>query len=153
MNRAYLIDTASQLKSVSKESAEEYSQKAEILTAQMNLFMLAKPDIDLLVGKNNLDMMKDNHANHIRFMASIFRAFDPDVYVETILWVFRAYRSHGFTTLYWASQMSTWINLLKSTLTPECYQEVYPYYEWIQTNIPILTKVSGEKLDSNKSMH
>lgn len=36
MNRAYLIDTASQLKSVSKESAEEYSQKAEILTKSMH---------------------------------------------------------------------------------------------------------------------
>jgi hypothetical protein len=153
MDKNYLIETASLLKNVSEKSMEDYIQKSEFLIAKMNLLMMAKPDIENLVGKNNMEMMKDNHANHIRFMSSIFKTFSADVFVETVLWVFRAYRSHGFNTLYWASQMNTWIMLLKETLTNDSYLEIYPYYEWIQTNIPILVKLSDEKLDSTKSLH
>ncbi len=153
MDRNYLIETASQLKKMSDKSIEEYVQKSDYLIAKMNLLMMEKPDIKTLVGENNLEMMKDNHANHVRFMASIFKNYHPDQFVETVLWVFRAYRSHGFTTLYWDSQMNTWINLFKETLSPECFQEVFPFYEWIQQNIPIFVKVSDEQLDQSLSLH
>jgi len=153
MDRNYLLETATQLKCVSAASAEEYLQKTEQLIAQMNTLMLAKTDIKDLVGKDNLDMMKDNHANHARFMLSVFKNYNPEVFVETLLWVFRAYRSHGFTTNYWATQLNTWIYLLKDSLTPESYSEIYPYYEWMQINIPILVKVSDEKLDASQSLH
>ncbi|MFW5793831.1 MAG: hypothetical protein ACOCWC_06060 [Bacteroidota bacterium] len=153
MDKSLLLETSNQLKHVSSASAEEYQQKAEHLIAQMNSLMLGKADIESLVGKNNLDMMKDNHANHVRFMASIFKNYNPEVFVETVLWVFRAYRSHGFTTNYWATQLNSWIYLLKEVLTSESYTEIYPYYEWLQINIPVFVKVSDEKLDASQSLH
>lgn len=153
MDKNYLLETASQLKRVSNKSAGEYQQKAEQLISLMNTTMLDKADIERLVGKDNLDMMKNNHANHVRFMASIFKNYNPEVLVETVLWVFRAYRSHGFTTTYWATQMNTWIRLLKDSLTSECYNEIFPYYEWMQINIPVFVKVSDEKLDASHSLH
>lgn len=99
MDKNYLIETATQMKQMSSSSAEEYRQKSELLINKMNALMLDKADIEKLVGKENLDMMKDNHANHVRFMASVFKNYNPEVLVETVLWVFRAYRSHGFTTI------------------------------------------------------
>jgi len=93
-------------------------------------------------------MMKDNHSNHVRFIASILRNNHPDVLVETVLWVFRAYRSHGFTTNYWAAQLNSWIIVLKEILSTDCYAEIYPYYEWMQVNIPIFVKVSNEELEA-----
>lgn len=153
MDKNYLLETAMQLKHISLKSFEEYNQKAEQLIAQMNTLMLNKADIESLVGKDNLNMMKDNHSNHVRFMLSVFKNYNPEVLVETVLWVFRAYRSHGFKTNYWATQLNTWIYLLKDSLTPECYTEIYPYYEWMQINIPIFVKVSDEKLDSAQSLH
>ena len=153
MDKNYLLETATQLKRMSSSSAEEYHQKSELLINQMNTLMLAKTDIEKLVGKENLDMMKDNHANHVRFMVSVFKNYNSEVLVETVLWVFRAYRSHGFTTNYWATQLNTWIYLLKETLTPESYSEIYPYYEWMQINIPVFVKVSDEKLDASQSLH
>jgi len=153
MDKSYLLEKANQLKCVSSASYEEYFQKAEQLIAQMNTLMLRKADIESLVGKDNLDMMKDNHANHVRFMLSVFKNYHPEVLVETVLWVFRAYRSHGFTTNYWATQLNTWINLLKETLTIDCYTEIYPYYVWMQINIPVFVKVSDEKLDASQSLH
>jgi hypothetical protein len=153
MDKNYLLETASNIQVVGSKSVDEYIQKSDYLIAQMNLLMVSKPDIDKLVGQNNIEMMKDNHANHVRFMASIFKNFNPEVFVETVLWVFRAYRSHGFTTLYWACQMNTWIQLLKETLTKESFDDIFPYYEWIQKNIPILVKISDQQLDESKSRH
>lgn len=153
MDRSFLLATATQLKQVSIASGEEYHQKMEQLIAQMNTLMLGKVNIESLVGKDNIPMMKDNHANHARFMVSVFQNYNPEVLVETVLWVFRAYRSHGFTTNYWATQLNTWIDILKEVLTNESYSEVYPYYEWMQINVPLFVKFSDEKLDASQSLH
>lgn len=98
-------------------------------------------------------MMQDNHANHARFLSSIFLHFNADVLIETILWVFRAYRSHGFTTNYWAAQLNNWIIIYKKELSPECFEEIYPFYEWMQINIPLFVKLSDEKLDAVNTIH
>lgn len=153
MDKSFLLETAIQLKQVSFASLEEYQKKTEQLIAAMNTLMLEKTDIEDLVGKNNLNMMKDNHANHVRFMVSVFKNYNPEVLVETVLWVFRAYRSHGFTSNYWATQLNTWIYLLKNELTTACYSEIYPFYEWMQINIPVFVKLSDEKLDASQSLH
>jgi hypothetical protein len=153
MDKKYLLETARQLKQVSVKTAEEYHQNAEKLTAMMNSLMLERTDLEDLVGANNISMMKDNHANHIRFIASILKNYNPDVLVDTVLWVFRAYRSHGFTTNYWAAQLNTWIVVMKEVLNRDTFIEVYPYYEWMQVNIPQFVKVSDEKLESPNSLH
>jgi len=153
MDKNYLLETAMQLKQVSVKTAEEYYKNAEKLIADMNILMGERPDIESLVGANNINMMKDNHANHVRFIASILKNYNHDVLVDTVLWVFRAYRSHGFTTNYWAAQLNTWIIIIKEVLTPESFVEVYPYYEWMQVNIPLFVKVSDEKLETPNSLH
>jgi hypothetical protein len=145
MDKNYLLETSAQLKQVSVKTAEEYHLKAEQLTTKINAVMSERTDIESLVGKNNISMMKDNHANHVRFIASILKNYNSDILVDTVLWVFSAYRSHGFTTNYWAAQLNSWIVIIKEVLSPECSAEVYPYYEWMQINIPVFVKVSAEK--------
>jgi len=119
----------------------------------MNSIMLERPDLENLIGANNINMMKDNHANHVRFVGSILKNYNPDVLVNTILWVFKAYRGHGFNTNYWAAQMNTWISIIKEEFTRETYEAVYPYYEWMQVNIPQFVCLSDDELDDSKSMH
>ena len=148
MDKNFLLATAQQLNQVSTKASDEYIHKAEQLIAKMNVLMMERTDIENLVGKNNISMMKDNHANHVRFIASILKNHNPDVLLDTVLWVFRAYRSHGFTTNYWAAQLNTWIIIMKEMLTHESFMEVYPYYVWMQVNIPVFVKVSDEKLES-----
>ena len=112
-----------------------------------------RPDILDLVGVNNVSMMKDNHANHARFMESIFHQRSPEVLTDTVLWVFRAYRSHNFSSTYWAAQLNTWIEILKQELSPDCYLEIYPYYCWMQINIPTFNKLAEENLEIRYSAH
>ncbi len=153
MNKNHLLETAKKLKQVSDFATQEYTKKEEQLIVQMNKLMLKRTDLEVLVGKDNINMMQDNHANHVRFIASILKNNNSDVLVETVLWVFRAYRSHGFSSNYWSAQLNTWIQILKTELSIETYNEVLPLYEWMQINIPIFVKVSDEKLEMPNSLH
>jgi len=42
---------------------------------------------------------------------------------------------------------------MKEVLNRDTFIEVYPYYEWMQVNIPQFVKVSDEKLESPNSLH
>lgn len=148
MDEKYLIKTCELLNKVSEESANEYCKKADKLLVIMNVEILKRADIESLVGAQNIDMMHDNHANHIRFISSILKNFNAVVFVETILWVFRAYRSRGFSTNYWATQLNTWIKILKKELSDDAYEEIVPYYEWMLINIPAFVKLSNEALET-----
>ncbi|MEE4197048.1 MAG: hypothetical protein V2I54_05350 [Bacteroidales bacterium] len=153
MDRFYLIKTAKYLKPVSEKGSLEYLGKQEQLVLLMNDKMLNRSDIHELVGRNNLEMMKDNHANHARFMVSLFENFNPEILVDTVLWVFRAYRSRNFHSNYWAAQLNGWIEILKEELSESTFTEIFPYYEWMQVNIPVFVKLSAEDLKSGKSQH
>lgn len=153
MNKVLLLKSAEELKKVSEKSYKEYAQKADLMVSDINSIMLQRPDLEALVGINNIEMMKDNHANHVRFIASVLKNPNSEVLVETILWVFRAYRTHGFSTNYWASQLNAWIAVLKKNLSDEAFWEITPYYEWMQVNIPVFVKISEDDINLSKSLH
>jgi len=153
MDRNDLIKTAEKLKQVSEKSAAEFGSKKEELVAMMNKKMESRADLLDMVGAGNVEMMKDNHANHARFLESIFKQHSSEILVDTVLWVFRAYRSRNFSSTYWAAQLNSWIEIYKRELSPECYQEIYPYYNWMQINIPIFNKLAEDELDAPLSAH
>lgn len=151
MQREELIQSASMLNQVGEKSALEYSSKRDHLVDLLNKKMESRADLLDLVGVGNVEMMKDNHANHARFLESIFIQQDPVVLVDTILWVFRAYRSRNFSSTYWAAQLNAWIELYKKELSPVCFLEVYPYYSWMQINIPTFNMLAEEHLEALKT--
>lgn len=153
MSKNELIKTAKKLKQLDEKLATEFSEKRDLLVELMNTKMLSRTDIAQMVGEDNLEMMKDNHANHARFMESVFFAYNPEIIVDTVLWVFRAYRSRNFGSTYWAAQLNTWLVLYKEKLSPECYNAVYPYYNWMQINIPVFNKLAEENIDAPLSSH
>jgi hypothetical protein len=153
MKKNELLEIAKKIQQVSESTYLEYNQKSELLVGKMNVLMLERSDLTQLVGENNVEMMKDNHANHVRFIASILKNFHAEVLLDTVLWVFRAYRSHGFSTNYWAAQLNAWILIMKESLSPEAYREVYPLYEWMQIYIPAFVKLADEELSVSNSLH
>lgn len=153
MDRNDLIKTAEKLKQVSEKNAAEFSLKKDGLVVLMNQKMESRPDLSDMVGAGNVEMMKDNHANHARFLESIFNQHSPEILVDTVLWVFRAYRSRNFSSTYWAAQLNSWIEIYKMELSEECYKEVYPYYNWMQINIPTFNKLAEDELDAPLSAH
>jgi len=142
MDKLDLVSSAQALPPVSATAVDEYSRKAEVLANAVSAILLQRADLEALVGKNNLDMMQDNHANHARFIASILQRPNAEVLVESVLWVFRAYRSHGFSSSYWAAQLNTWFQVLPQHLSVASWAEIRPWYEWLQVNIPIFVCLS-----------
>lgn len=148
MNQKYLIETAREIPKANEKAVSEYHEKMDFLIASINKIMLSRKDLTQLVGENNVEMMMDNHANHARFIYSILKNPNPDVLVKTILWVFRVYRGHGFSSGYWAAQLNGWMVVLKDQISIDSYLQVIPLYEWMQVNIPVFENLTIESLES-----
>ncbi len=146
MTKETLLESAESLKQPSALSAKEFEEKSEILSAEMNRLMGSRSDLVQLIGDGNTAMMGDNHRNHARFMSSVFQHFQPVVLVETVLWVYRAYRSHGFHLTYWPAQLDQWVELFKGHLSPEAFQEIYPFYHWMIVNQPAFVMESDKMM-------
>lgn len=131
MTKEALVEEARKLPEPSQAAAEEFAANSEMLAAELNRIMTAREDLYTLIGPDNKEMMEDNHRNHARFMSSLLAHYDAEVLVNTVLWVFRAYRGHGFNLTYWPAQLDTWVTLLKRTLSKEAFESVYPVYHFM----------------------
>ena len=141
-----LIETASRIIQPTPSALEEFSQKHEQLASLGNQLIAKRADFEKLVGKGNRTMAEDNNRNFARFMASLFSDYNPNVLVETVLWVFRAYRSHGFQTTYWAANLNIWVDMMKKELSDESFESIQPFYIWLIVNIPIFVKLTDDTL-------
>ena len=150
MNKSDLIKSAEKLQQPSQAASNEFEEKRELLAAEMNRLMTSRDDLAQLVGEGNILMMEDNHRNHARFMSTVFLYFEPEVLVETVLWVFRAYRSHGFQLTYWPAQLDNWVELFKTHLSAETFKEIYPFYNWMIVNQPVFVLESDHQADRTK---
>ena len=124
----------------------EFEASRDGLAEELNRRLSARPDLEKLIGPGNLSMMQDNGRNFCRFMSAMFRAYEPEVLAQTALWVFRAYRSHGFKTTYWPANLDTCVEIARDRLAPATFDEVYPFFQWLIVNIPIFVKISDEQL-------
>ncbi len=148
MNKQLLFESAQQLKPPKPEAVHEYENKRGALVAKVNEIMLNHQDLSKMISRNHIEMMKDNHENHAKFMVSIFNVFNAEVLVETILWAFRAYKNRGFSSTYWAAQLDTWTTVLGKELSEESFKEIYPFYQWMQVNIPVFTDIAQQNTNS-----
>jgi hypothetical protein len=139
-------ETARELRQPSAEAAAEFEAARDGLAEALNRRMAARPDLENLIGPAHRAMMEDNSRNFCRFMASMFLAYEPEVLVQTVLWVFRAYRSHGFQTACWPANLDAVVEIARQKLPPSVFEEIHPFFHWLVVNIPSFVKVSDEQL-------
>ncbi|TVQ99427.1 MAG: hypothetical protein EA399_07505 [Desulfovibrionales bacterium] len=142
MTRLELITRAGRITAPSPETAREFEAAAPVLAAELNRIMAARPDLTALIGPNNTAMMEDNHRNHARFMTSLLWLYDPQILVDTALWVFQAYRAHGFQLTYWPAQLDIWMQVLEEGLSREAYVEISPIYLFMIVHQPAFASLS-----------
>jgi len=142
MDKQALFASAATLKQPSQEAAQAYGRKRAALAAAVTEALRGREDLDRLVGPGNAAMMEDNHANHGRFLESVFQDYDPERLVETILWVFRAYRARGFQLTYWPAQLNAWLNAMHAELPEAFFSELAPFYIWMLREQPAFASLS-----------
>jgi len=142
MTKQELIAAASRLTPPADRWVKEFSEKREAMAADVNRVMSARPDLERLVGPEGSAMSRDNNRNFSLFMESLMGHFQAEVLVDTVLWVFRAYRAHGFQTVYWPANLNAWMETLKQALSPEAFREISPFYAWLITHIPVFVALT-----------
>jgi hypothetical protein len=146
MNERYLLDSAKWLRQPPECAAAEFESVAGELASELNHRMTVRPDLERLIGTGNQPMMEDNSRNFCRFMSAMFHAYEPEVLVRTALWVFRAYRAHGFRSMYWPANLDTFLEIARHRLTPETFSSVEPFFQWLIVHIPVFVRISDEQL-------
>ena len=144
MDKQQLVDAAEALPPVSRAAARNYAEHTDSLAAAVSHLLLQRQDLERLIGPGNRAMMEDNHRNHARFIASLLESFDPQLLVESILWVFKAYCSNGFQLPYWPVQLDAWLKVLPQHLTPEAFREIEPLYHFMLCNQPSFAALSEQ---------
>lgn len=127
------------------KASTAYIALSEEMAAEVSRKLLSRADVDKLIGgPANREMMQDNDRNHARFFSSLFQNYNPEVLVNTVLWVFSAYRHHGFNLIYWPAQLDAWVEILRITLEEDAFSQVYPFYHWMIVNNPIFAALSSD---------
>ncbi len=139
-----LLKSAARLKQPDSDAVQAFSRIQGRLAEKGSRILSGREDLERLIGEGNWSMAQDNNRNFARFMESIFSNYNPEVFTETVLWVFRAYRSHGFQTTYWAANLNIWMEMLEEDLSPAAFQEIEPFYDWLIVNIPVFTLLSED---------
>lgn len=149
MTEHELLESARALPRVSPETASVYADRAEAMAAAVSARMLARGDIQELVGPCNMVKMLDNHRTHARFISGILSEFEPALLVRTLAWVLHSHRSDGFTPHYFKHQIEAWLPVLGEHLKDGDLEEIMPLYEWLQDNMEHFIRLSDRKLYGN----
>lgn len=145
MDKENLLISAKELQQPSEEVANEYGEKKAKLVSEVDRIMLSRSDLTNLIGENNEAMMQDNHKNHALFMESIFKSYEPEVLIETVVWVFKAYLSHNFHETYWSAQLNAWFEVMKNELSEKAYGEIQSFYNFLIINIPVFSTLANSE--------
>lgn len=129
-----LITSAAEIPLPEAEALEDYKRATPSMIPRMNEIMMTVKELQPLIHSANKEKMLLNHANHMRFMESIMSKFDPDVFVTTILWVYKTYRKHEFPENYWKLAFPVYEKLLYEFLDPPRADEIAVFYLWLRKN-------------------
>lgn len=79
-------------------------------------------------------------------MNAMLKVYEPEILVQTVLWVFRAYRAHGFQTCYWPANLDTFAQIAQQRLSPATYAAVDSFLQWLIVNIPVFVAIRDAPL-------
>ncbi len=143
-----LINSVNNMHAASPDAAIAYEKAAGRLVNHVNNELEANPKISELIGGNPLDLMRNNHSNHAAFMTTVFRIGSYELLARTIPWVYRAYRSRGFSYDYFPVELAAWEKAVKKYLDRVHSDEIITAYDWMTSHHKdmIQLSLSGEGL-------
>jgi hypothetical protein len=152
LSKTGLIESARALAEASPRAARAFEGVVDACAADLTRSMKLVPELENIIGEGNLDVMETNHGNHFRYMCSASALFDPTSFVETVLWVLRAYRARGFSVRYWNVMLPKALETLRAHLGPSDYEEIRPFYEWLLDSMPAFVRLSETELSAYEQM-
>lgn len=146
MTKQELTNTLEAITPPDSAAAQQFAERRERLVEQVDALMLARADLDELIGALNRPQMHRNHRNHSLFMEALFADYDASRLLATVLWVLPAYQAHGFKFGYWDVQLAAWQKVLADALDPEVWQQIAPLYAWIRDHLDTINTLGRAEL-------
>ncbi len=122
---------ALQLKRVSAAAAVAYEAASEGMLRSVDRKLIEREDLNRLIGSNPIAFMRANHRNHSVFMANVFRYSCYGLFAQVLVWVYRAYRYHGFAGEYFPIELAAWREAVTECLPPPLAAEIDAVYAWM----------------------
>jgi methanogenic corrinoid protein MtbC1 len=135
-----LVEQARTLPRIPEEGVQGYSRNEPQLIREVNEKMSSRPDIEQLIGGNDLRIMFDNHRNHAAFMGFIFKYGEYESLARSLPWVYRAYTSQGFDPQYFPQALGAWMEAVQKNVASN--QEILKVYEWIRSSHESIIRAS-----------
>ncbi len=131
MSKTELIESAKKPPGVSDGAHAEYLERMDVLTGRVDAAMEARSDLAALIGNNPLQVMYDNHRNHAMFVYNVLNTGEHAVLVSILPWVYRSYRSRGFSLDYFPAVLRTWREVIDEVLSETAAREIGEVYRWM----------------------
>jgi methanogenic corrinoid protein MtbC1 len=108
-----------------------FHQSLGTLTDDVNRTLEARPDLAGLIGVDNLDLMRDNHANHASFMDNVFFLGNFKLLARIVPWVYRVYTARGFSLDYFPVELQAWADAIGNRLPSHLSEPILNVYAWM----------------------
>jgi hypothetical protein len=116
---------------VVEDAAAAYRAAEERLVGCVNADLMERRDVGDLIGSCPVDMMRDNHRNHARFMLTVFELNLPRLLKRVVPWVYRTYISRGFRPDYFPVELRAWQEAVGEQLSDAEARPILGVYQWM----------------------
>jgi methanogenic corrinoid protein MtbC1 len=133
---------------VSQTAAQDYARNTSAMLSDVDEAM--KQQAGLV--SDQVEMMLQNHRHHVEFMYTLFRLNMPELLTETVVWVYIAYRAHGFSPDYFPAALRCWLDAVRKHLPSSSAREIGAVYSWMIDHHEFFleTALSREAHEENK---
>lgn len=144
MSTYELIGSATQVNVVSADSALQFREAKDDLVAYVDKHVSESPDIDGLLGPNTIELLFDNHRNHVDFMGTVFRIANHELLARTVPWVYHAYTSRGLSPAYFPFALRLWKEAARVNLSEKAANDVGRIYDWMLDHHTVFLALANE---------
>lgn len=144
-----ILASCRELPGISPAAADAYADASAVLQCHINDQLVSNSKIFDLIGRNPLEMMRDNHRDHAALMSTVFKLNSFELMVRTFPWVYRAYHAKGFAYDYFLAELVAWQIAIREHLhSVEQKSEILAAYIWLVQHHEDMIKLSlsGEGL-------
>ena len=103
---------------LSEDVLSMFSVRKNSLLDYVNRHMMEHPDIEKIIGgRNNFQVMLDNHRNHLSFIEIVLRLRNAEILMNTLPWVYSSYHNQGFSFDYFRMELELWKDAVEKNLS------------------------------------
>ncbi|MDO6677072.1 B12-binding domain-containing protein [Shewanella sp. 4_MG-2023] len=118
------------LATVTDNAINAYCQFGEEMLVEINRW-ISKPEQSRFLNGNSLDLLINNHRNHLGFISQVIESRDGTALVKALPWVYQAYHSQGVPFLYFKEELEKWQQLILKTIPPIEAAQLVQIYDWM----------------------